>query len=170
MTGDSNSLIKNNYFLQPGFIFLPSKTTDISTVLGSCVSVCIYDRKRKTGGMNHFQFPFVKKKQKATAIFGNVSTYALINMLINDGAEIGDLEAQIFGGAFNPEICPQNIGEDNIRIAKKILTKKNIRVVSVDAGGEKGRKIIFNTTSGDVVVLKVEMIRKEDWVPYKPNQ
>ena len=170
MTNESNSLIKNDYFLQPGFIFLPAKATDISAVLGSCVSVCIYDKKRKTGGMNHFQLPSIYEKHKATACYGNVATYALINMLANEGSKIKHLEAQIFGGAYNPEICPKDVGKENIRIAKSILTKKQVRVVSEDAGGERGRKIVFNTTSGDVAVLKVKRIRKQDWYPYKSNR
>ncbi len=170
MAKKSESLTKSNYFLQPGYIYLPSKGTDISAVLGSCVSVCIYDKKRKTGGMNNFKLPCMKNKQKATVVYGNVSTYALINMLTNDGSEIEDLEAQIFGGAFNPEISPEDVGKDNFIAAKRILKQKQVRIVSEDAGGEKGRKIVFNTASGEVAVLRVETIRKDDWYPFEANR
>lgn len=120
--------------------------------------------------MNHFQLPFIYEKHKATARYGNVATHALINMLANEGSKITHLEAQIFGGAYNPEISPNEVGKDNIRIAKSILTKKQVRVVSEDVGGERGRKIVFNTTSGEVAVLKVERIREADWYPYKSNR
>ncbi len=46
------------YFLEPGYIFMTKKPTVISTVLGSSVAVCIFDPKRKIGGMNHFLFPY----------------------------------------------------------------------------------------------------------------
>jgi len=118
-----NSPAKNDYFLQSGFIFLPEKTTDISTVLGSCVAVCIYDKKRQKGGMNHFQLPFIYEQRKATARYGNIATVTLINMLVRDGSKIKHLEAQLFGGAFNPQISPQNVGRDNIKIAKKVLAQ-----------------------------------------------
>ncbi len=170
MIDESKSLIKNNYFLKPGFIFLPSKETDISVVLGSSVSVCIYDKKRKRGGMNHFQFPFIYGKNKTTAAYGNVSTYALINMLEDEGSEKKNLEAHIIGGAFNPKICTKDAGKENIKVAGRTLTKKQIRIISQDAGGGKGRKIVFNTSNGEVVVLKVEKIRKEDWYPFIPNR
>ena len=91
-------------------------------------------------------------------------------MLANEGSKIKHLEAQIFGGAYNHEVSVKNIGKDNIRIAKSILIKKQVRVVSEDTGGERGRKIVFNTTSGDVAVLKVQRIREEDWYPYKSNR
>jgi chemotaxis protein CheD len=40
----------------------------------------------------------------------------------------------------------------------------------MDAGGKKGREVVFNTISGDVAVLKVDMLRKEDWYPYKSDR
>ena len=165
-----NSPAKNDYFLQSGFIFLPEKTTDISTVLGSCVAVCIYDKKRQKGGMNHFQLPFIYEQRKATARYGNIATVTLINMLVRDGSKIKHLEAQLFGGAFNPQISPQNVGRDNIKIAKKVLAQKRVRIASEDVGGEKGRKIVFNTYSGEVAVLKVDKLRQSDWLPYQSNR
>jgi len=170
VTNQNNSPVKNDYFLQSGFIFVPAKSTDISTVLGSCVSVCLYDKKRKAGGMNHFQLPFIDEKPKATARYGNVATFALINMLLDDGSKIKNLEAQIFGGAFNPKISVYNIGRENIKTVRNILTKKRIRIVSEDIGGEKGRKIVFNTHSGEVAVLKVDNLRKGDWYPYESDR
>jgi len=166
----SNSPIEKNYFLQSGFIFLPAKATDISTVLGSCVAVCLYDKKRQKGGMNHFQLPLISEQQKATARYGNIATPTLISMLISDGSEINNLEAQIFGGAYNPDISIHDIGRDNIKIAKNVLAKKQIRIVSEDVGGEKGRKIVFNTYSGEVAVLKVGKLRKSDWHPYQSDR
>ncbi len=170
MVDEANSLVKSNYFLGPGYIYLPSKETDISAVLGSCVSVCLYDKKRKTAGMSHFQFPSIKEKLKATVVYGNVSTFSIVNMMENAGSEIKDLEAQIFGGAFNPEICSKDVGKKNVNVAKRVLAKKQVRIVSEDTGGEKGRKIVFNSMSGDVAVLRVETIRKEDWYPFKSNR
>lgn len=170
MSVSSNSPVNTHYFLKSGFIFLPAKTTDISTVLGSCVAVCLYDKKRQKGGMNHFQLPLIQEKQNATARYGNVAILALIHMMLSDGSKKKHLEAQIFGGAFNPEISSQNVGQDNIKIARNVLAKKQVRIVSEDVGGEKGRKIVFNTTSGEVAVLKVNKLRKSDWHPYQSDR
>jgi chemotaxis protein CheD len=166
----SNAPVKQNYFLQSGFIVVPAKATDISTVLGSCVAICLYDPKRQTGGMNHFQLPFTDEKHKATARYGNIAALTLIHMMVSDGSKIKHLEAQIFGGAHNPKISPENIGRSNIKIARTLLAKKKIRVVSEDVGGEKGRKIVFNTHSGEVAVLKVDKLRQGDWYPYQSDR
>jgi len=159
-----------NYFLEPGYIFLAEKPTSISTVLGSCVSVCIYDRKRKVGGMNHFQVPFATESDQATARFGNVATITLIRMMIHDDSKIKNMEAQILGGAHNIKVSPKDIGFENIMAAKKILTRERIRVTSEDVRGGKGRKIVFNTGTNEIAVFKVDKLREADWYPYRNNR
>ena len=159
-----------NYYLEPGYIFLAEKPTSISTVIGSCVSVCIYDRKRKVGGMNHFQVPFATDSDQATARFGNVATITIIRMMIHDGSKIKNLEAQILGGAHNSTISPKDIGFENIMAAKRILTRERIRVTSEDVRGGKGRKIVFNTGTNEIAVFKVDKLRESDWYPYRNDR
>jgi chemotaxis protein CheD len=48
--------------------------------------------------------------------------------------------------------------------------REGIRVVSEDTGGEKGRKIVFNTGTNEVAVLKVDRLRKGDWYPYEGDR
>lgn len=170
MLNESNIPVPTNYYLKPGYILVADKPTAISTVLGSCVSVCIYDRKRKMGGMNHFLLPTIMQSEAATARYGNVATLALIVMLINDGSKVRNMEAQIFGGAYNAEISHLDVGRDNIRIARKVLRKKGVGIVSEDVGGEKGRKIVFDTGTNEVAVIKVERLRKSDWHPYEGDR
>jgi chemotaxis protein CheD len=155
-----------NYFLKPGYILVPDTPTVISTVLGSCVAVCLFDGARKTGGMNHFQMPSTGKPEEATARYGNVSTLALIAMMLEAGSQIRHLEAQIFGGAYHPKNGLQNVGQENIRVARQVLARKRIPIVSEDVGGEKGRKVVYNTNSNEVAVIKVDKIRQADWYPY----
>ena len=52
-------------------------------------------------------------------------------------------------------------------ISRKILAKQGIPVVSEDVGGRKGRKIVFNTQTNEIAVLKVGHLRKADWYPYE---
>lgn len=160
-----------HYFLQPGYIFTPDKAVTISTVTGSGVSVCIFDKKQRIGGMTHFQFPFMLEKGKTTALYGNVATITLIKMMAFSESEtrksrIKHFEAQIFGGAYNPGRQDKDIGKDNIEIARKILKKSRISIISEDVGGEKGRKIVFNTNTNEAAVLKVDNLRDADWYPY----
>jgi chemotaxis protein CheD len=170
MNSHNNCPSPVNYFLGPGYIYIPIEPSVISTVLGSCVSVCIYDRKRRKGGMNRFQYPFIGDKRKATSRYGNAATLALIRMMLEDGSKKKNLEAQILGGAFNAELSNQDIGKDNVKIARGILAKEGISLASEDTGGEKGRKIVFNACTNELAVFKVEQLRKADWFPYEGNR
>lgn len=158
-----------NYFLQPGYITVPEKPTMVSTVLGSCVSVCLYDRKKKFGGINHFQLPHSEDENKTTARFGNAATIGLIRMMLRRGAQPRHMEAQIFGGAHNPQFTT-DIGRMNVIAAKKILAKALIRVTSEDVGGERGRKLVFNTGTNEALVMRVEKLRTDDWFPYEGSR
>jgi chemotaxis protein CheD len=161
-----------DYFLRPGYIYVPGEPTLISTVLGSCVAVCLWDRERRYGGMNHFLYPFVRDPYRATAKFGNVATRALIRLLLQGGSRKEQLESQIFGGS-HPE---NNGGEgvkvsnENIEIARRILTTSGIPIVSQDVGGTRGRKLVFNSSTNEVVVVRVDRLRDSDWYPYEGSR
>ena len=120
--------------------------------------------------MNRFQYPFIGNRQKATAEYGNAATIALIRMFLEDGSKKKHLEAQILGGAHNPEMSDNNIGKENVKIARRILIKADIPISSEDTGGEKGRKVIFNTSTNELAVFKVEQLRKIDWYPYEGDR
>jgi len=170
MDRQENIPIRLDYLLKPGFIYFSDKPISISTVLGSSVSVCLFDRKQKIGGMNHFQFPGTREKERSTPVYGNVATLTLIRMMLSNGSRDNHLEAQIFGGAHNGLISSVNVGIENIRTARKILNRKKIRIVSEDVGGEVGRKIIFNTSTSEIAVLKVKTLRQSDWYPYESDR
>ncbi len=170
MDKKDNIPIRLDYLLKPGFIYLADKPVSISTVIGSSVSVCLFDKKQKIGGMNHFQFPETADREKSTAIYGNVATLALIRMMLSNGAKNSHIEAQIFGGAYNPDVSNMNVGINNIRTARRILNSRQISIVSEDVGGQLGRKIIFNTSTSEIAVLKVKNLRRSDWYPYESDR
>lgn len=153
---------KHKYFLQPGYIFASKTPHLVHTVLGSCISVCIWDCNKQIGGMNHFIHakPFSNER---TAHFGSIAIPCLIKMLVKMGADKSSLKAHIVGGANNMKQNNYKIGERNFLIAKKILKKNSIDVINTDIGGEMGRKVIFDNSTGEIVVYKVNSIRDKDW-------
>ncbi len=159
-----------DYFLRPGYIYMPDKPTAISTVVGSGVAVCVYDKKRKVGGMNLYKLPANPKEKEAYPIYGNIATRALVALLLKQGSKRRHLRSQIFGGAFNPDESDRDIGKENIAMARKTLDRMGVTIVSEDVGGALGRKIVFNTLTNDVAVLKTEGVRKSDWYPYHSDR
>ncbi len=151
------------YFLKPGYIVANSQDSVVRAVLGNCVAVALFDRKRRFGGMNHFVLPSTRDRRRATPQFGNIAIPALCRMVFDLGAEKDALEAQIVGGACSDEVDDKALGKQNVAIARKLLKRYGIPVVSEDVGGRLGRKIVYHTGTNETVVLKVEKIRDSDW-------
>lgn len=91
-------------------------------------------------------------------------------MIFSQGSKKKHLEAQVFGGAWNRGYSDRDIGSENIIQAKKDLMKYSIALTSEDVGGEKGRKLVFQTHSNEIAVLKVENLRSDDWYPYETTR
>jgi chemotaxis protein CheD len=120
--------------------------------------------------MNHFKLPSIADPKKSTAEYGNIATLTLIRMMLEDGSKRKHLEAQIFGGAFRTGVSDVDIGNDNVKVARKVLARERLQVVSEDVGGQKGRKIVFDTIKNEIAIIKVEKIRAGDWYPYEGDR
>ncbi len=162
MDGNILNADKEKYFLQPGYIFVSKEPHLVSTVLGSCVSVCLWDPILKYGAMNHYLHakPFGGNR---TAQFGNISITHMIKLMLKMGSDKTNLKSHVLGGAQNPEMGSSIIGKENIKIAEKVLKDNYIDIVTFDTGGSMGRKVVFDTETGEIVVYKVNSLRKYDW-------
>lgn len=149
--------IKRHY-LYPSTLFVDSDKYQVSTLLGSCVAVCLYDTKLKIGGINHYMLPFWSGRGLASPKFGNVAISKLIDNIESLGSQRKNLIAKVFGGG-NPLLNESdnagfNIGNRNIQIAYEMLEEYKISIIAKSVGGKKGRKIQFDTFTG-VVLMKV---------------
>ncbi len=113
--------------------------------------------------MNHFLLPRFPNQQEMTTKYGNVATPLLVKMMQEEGTSLTDLEAQIFGGAKTVHHIAMNIGSENVDMARRVLNHYGICIVSEDVEGQLGRKIVFNTFTGEAAVLKVKQLRQTDW-------
>lgn len=147
------------HYLLPSALFASDEPYIVSTVLGSCVAVMLYDSKLKIGGINHYMLPLWNGEGLATPKYGNISIELLIKKMISLGASKKRLQAKLFGGATlhgNPRGL-LDIGSRNIEIAKSMLIEHNIKVLASDVGGNRGRKIFYQT---DTFKIKMRIIDK----------
>jgi len=151
-----------NYFLEPGSIFACWEPYRVATVLGSCVAVCLTDSVNQISGINNFPYPKKKGEQSLTK-FGNYSIPQLLNMMFNLGADKKNIEAHIVGGAYSTKYASKDIGKKNVEMAKKMLKKYKIPVINDDTGGTFGRKVLFDTENGEIIVYKSKNLREKDW-------
>lgn len=136
----------------PGQFIITSVPTLISTVLGSCVSVCLWDKVSKIGAMNHYLLPGTDEDDQGNMNRGLSSTRILIRSLINRKVSLENVEAKVFGGCNSLYINHDTfkVGERNITMALEVLESYNIAVTAQHVGGGYGRKIVFNTDTGKV--------------------
>lgn len=149
---------KEVYYLYPGYIFFSKDPYKITTILGSCVSICLWDSKKKVGGMNHYIYANYRKSE-SKGISGAISIPYLIKLLVESGSKIEDLEASIIGGA-SSKILEPTVAKENVLIAKEILRKYSIKVIGVHTGGFKGRKITFDNYTGKIDIAYLRELSK----------
>jgi len=156
----------DEYFLLPGYIFLSQEPYLISTVVGSSVAVTLWDAESKRGGMSNFLYPSRKRSEEKTAIYGNVAIPYLVKMFLEEGAQEKNLSSQIFGGGMKELLEAGTVAQKNIEIARNVLKRHGIKVISEDVGGRLGRKIVYNTFQNEALIYKVTTLRSSDWYPY----
>lgn len=141
-------------FIHVGEIFVAQEPTEIVTVLGSCVAVCIYDKFEMIGGMNHFLLPLWNGNGLESPKYGNIAIPKLINQMLKLGCLKANMEAKIFGGAniHKTSIEGQMIGKKNIMLAKQVLAEYFIPIKAEDTGGNNGRRIMMRTDVNKIML------------------
>ncbi len=149
------------HFLYPAAIFVAPKPYFIKTILGSCVAVCLWDAKNRIGGMNHYMLPLWNGQGLASPKYGNIAIAKLLEKLISSGAQREHIVAKVFGGGEVIETEQSNffIGERNAQLATEVLRTEKIPIRGESLRGKLGRKIIFNTFTGEV---KMRYIKKNN--------
>jgi chemotaxis protein CheD len=123
----------------------------ISTVLGSCVAVCLQDSIAKVGGMNHFLLgepsPEQSVQQRSLSSYGIHAMELLINEMMKRGAVRTRLRAHLYGGA-TMIAGLGSIGTSNAEFARRFVETEGIAIAHVDLGGTRARRVEFQPYEG----------------------
>jgi chemotaxis protein CheD len=143
----------------------------LSTVLGSCVAVCLHDPVRNIGGMNHFLLPFGQEEGTNRPVrYGLFAMEMLINALLKAGAKKSRLQAKLFGGAkISSEL--RDIGQTNAVFAREYLATEGIQCLGESLGGQNARRVVFRPATGQARMLIVPLtnIAPADLRPVVPK-
>ena len=154
----SENIKKNNIILNPGESMLFKKECVVSTILGSCVAVTFYDKKKRLFAITHNILPIKKDLEKySIGAYVDSSLEYIINNYCRLGIDLTskDVEVKIFGGS-NGNFNSMSVGKKNVETALSVLAKHNVEIVQKDILGKNGRKILFDTSNGSVWVKKIE--------------
>ena len=144
------SLENDRSFVTLGGVRVEAAPAQLSTVLGSCVSIFLWSAERRIGGLNHFLLPWSTPEDRSTHR-GDVASARLLDRMLVAGAPRNSLVAKIFGGASSaPTVW--RMGAENILCAWEMLAQARIRVAAADVGGRRGRHVTFDVSTGRAVV------------------
>jgi chemotaxis protein CheD len=154
-----NEPVRREITIHIGDLHASSEPTVVTTLLGSCVGVCLYDPTACVGGMNHIFLPGRAdlKHFDDAARYGINAMELLINKILKLGGSRYRLLAKAFGRAhIIPVISPENgTGRKNIEFVLEFLEMESIPLVSHDLGGRKARKVHFHTDTGEVLLKRI---------------
>jgi chemotaxis protein CheD len=144
------------HFLNMGQIVADARGARIATIVGSCVAVCLWDGRRRVGGMSHYLLPdapHVKTRLDKPWSYGELALPELLARLSALGASPHTLTAKVFGGAAITNGGGQGgPGARNAALARTWLGEHGIEIVAQDLGGRRGRKLVFDTANGEVTL------------------
>lgn len=154
--------------INPGEYYVTDKIELITTVIGSCIAVIVYDSKKNIGGMNHFAIPSsvqsytpsTGKSLDTLLIYGIKMMDELVASVLHNGGDRSNLIFKIFGCASIEDTDP-SISERNLAFIDRYMTQTNVNLQAYDVRGSQPRKIVYFPESGQVMVKLLHELPNE---------
>jgi chemotaxis protein CheD len=164
---NSEDLEQQTVYLKAGEMVFSGEPSVVMTVLGSCLSVTMLHRRSGFAAICHALLPRCPERRHCGAHCDRRAKYVecvvprMVRQFNEAGANLRELEVKVFGGAdmFSSRAgggASISIGKQNIEIALEVLEKAGLRVLVRDVGGTQGRKIFFNTETGEVLLKRLQ--------------
>lgn len=150
------------HYLKPGEIHITSEPSLVTTVLGSCLSLTMHHKPTGLSVICHAVMPSRAgartKNDSDKSIFQYVDSSLewMIAQYEKSGIEPSSVEVKMFGGAAmfadaGPAAKELGVGKRNIETAIELIKKRRLKLTAWNVGGNQGRKLIFNTLTGEVL-------------------
>ncbi len=147
-------------YLQPAGLCLADEPAVIQTVLGSCISVTLWDPVTRLAAVSHCVYPEPHRTGPAgeDARFVTLCIPRMLDWMAGRGVTARRLETKLFGGA----ACigwggtwERSIGRLNVEAAERCLAAAGLTVKAAWTGGSEGRKLVFSTLTGEAWVKRL---------------
>ena len=126
---------------------------ELRMLLGSCIGLALYDATHKVAGLAHVVLPRSQGETEVPGKFVDTAVPVLLNEMTRLVGRAVVPTARIVGGAnmFATDVV-RTIGQQNIEASEHVLGQMEIPIVGRHCGGEKGRRMTVNTTSGLITI------------------
>lgn len=157
--------------LPVGAAHVATKPTDVWTVLGSCVSVVLHVPARQISAICHAQLPkrahpdfacredcpstcHRAERDASQMKFVTCNVEYMVESLAALGVTPREMTAAVIGGAKVLQVLGQasTIGEQNVMMARHVLSAYGIECQTEDVGGSRGRTLWYASDTGRIDV------------------
>jgi chemotaxis protein CheD len=155
-------------FLQTGDCFFGVAPTLVTTVLGSCVAVTMHVPGMGIGAICHAFLPDSSEAKRGghepqVCRFVDTALQNMLESMDKVGVPRRDLVLKLFGGSSGiavrgMEYSSYDIGRRNVEMARKLLRFARLELTVQDVGGNQGRKLMFNTRTGEVWIKRLRQV------------
>ncbi len=148
--------------INQGEIFVAKEPTLVSTILGSCVTICLFHPRQIAGAMCHCQLPNAPVDTANNPLcYVDKTLPVMINELHKLGVPYREMQAKLFGGAMVTGLqgkmaLHNRVGPANVEKARQVLQQYALPLVAECVGGHKGYKIFFHSSNGDVYLSRLK--------------
>lgn len=129
--------------------------------LGSCLGIALYDNSTNIIGLAHAMLPDSTSARNSSnaAKFVDTAIDELIREMLKIGANRNRICAKLAGGAqmfsFSNSNDLMRIGLRNVTAAKEKLSQLRISILSEDTGGNFGRTIELDSSTGLLLIKTI---------------
>ena len=145
-----------DHFLKMSQILVAAGSAELKTVVGSCIALCLWDRKTRIGGMAHIVLPERNGDKNANeGKYADTAVSCLVSRMVERGADARNFVAASVGGAsmfHQSRFLTSSVGTKNALSVRMQLEKLKIPIVTEDIGGFSGRKVTFRCSDGNLEV------------------
>lgn len=153
-------------YLRPGQLFSGHRHALIETILGSCVALTMFHRASRCAAICHAVMPACSEKGECTSLCGSYSRYTecvirrMGEWFFRQGIGAGYIEVKLFGGSDGLRTSPigtslPGVGRRNVQQALDSIERQRLLLKASDVGGIEGRKLLFDTNTGEVMVKRL---------------
>ena len=136
----------------------------LKTVLGSCVALILYDKSSRIGGMAHIFLPRKKPESvgEPDSKYADTAVPALLDAVVELGARRQNIFAFMVGGGniFKPlkKTTLPTVAELNVQVTQESIKEHRIPLLGCDVGRDKGCKVSFDLSTGDMVIVDLKQM------------
>lgn len=129
----------------------------VTSGLGSCVAVAVYDADVEVGGLLHAMLPEADGPVESPAKYVDSGLDEMLSAMFRLGAAPGNLSGKLAGGSAMLDLSVgDSVGARNVAAAERALADADIELLASETGGDSGRSVSFSPTSGEMTIDRVD--------------